>query len=158
MKKLLTLSICVLYFLCSCDDKEPDGKPYIDLAAESLEFSVEKTGQFEGNVTITGVVKNMGEPYRSNDGQQTIQLIEKSAVGASTVLVSKKFKDLDAGATIEVEYVIQSWRASQEFPPSFILRISYDPDLYIDSNPQNDDANHDNNYIERSGQEINEQF
>ncbi|RQP17348.1 MAG: hypothetical protein EAS52_09060 [Parapedobacter sp.] len=158
MKKFFILPIGMLFFLYSCDDKEPDAKPNIDLAAESLEFTMEKTGDFEGNVTLTGVVKNVGDAYRSNDGQQTIQLLEKPASGKSMVLVSKKFKDLDAGATLEIEHIVQSWRTSQEFPPSFILRISFDPDLYIDGNPQNDDSNAGNNSIERRGQEINELF
>src|SRR5690606_23599309 len=98
------------------------------------------------------------EDYRSSEGQQTIQLLEKPASGKSILLTNKKFKDLDAGGTLEIEHIVQGWQSSQEFPSSFILRISFDPDLYIDANPQNDDAHQNNNSIERHGQEINELF
>jgi hypothetical protein len=32
-----------------------------------------------------------------------------------------------------------------EFAPSFIARISYDPDITMDGNKQNDDCRNDNN-------------
>ena len=136
-----------------------DVAPNIDLAAVSLEFTVEKISETVGNVTLTGTVKNVGDAaYRTNGGQQTIELVQKPISGPSTVLASKDFEDLDVGATVEIEYTVQNWRTSTEFIPSFVLRISFDPDLYIDGNLENDDADQDNNSIERPGQEINELF
>ena len=158
MKKISILFISLLFLLSGCDNNEPETAPNIDLTAESLEFSLEKTDELEGNVTISGTIKNIGEDYRSNEGQQTIQLVEKPAAGQAEVLATKKFKDLDAGATLEITHVIQGWRASQEFPPSFILRISFDPDLFIDGNTHNDDSNEHNNSLEKPGQEINQFF
>ena len=158
MKKLLLLPISILFFTWGCDDKEADIKPNIDLAVESFDFAIEKTAQFEGNITFKAVIKNVGDDYRSGEGQQTISLSEKPAGGQSITLESKKFKDLDAGETIELQYTHQGWRASQEFPSSFRVRIGFDPDLYIDGNPHNDDSNSDNNTREITGQQINARF
>src|SRR5690606_8065744 len=105
-KKLLLLPIGMLLFLWGCDDKEPDVKPHIDLAVESFDFTIEKTTQFEGNITFKAVIKNVGDDYRSNEGQQTISLNEKPSGGQSSMLESKRFKDLDAGETIELQYTL----------------------------------------------------
>ena len=157
-KKLLLLPIGMLFFLWGCDDKETDVKPHIDLAVESFDFTIEKTAQFEGNILFKAVIKNVGDDYRSNEGQQTISLSEKPPGGQSITLESKKFKDLDAGETLELQYTLQGWRSSQEFPSSFSVRIGFDPDLYIDGNPQNDDSNSDNNTKEITGEQINARF
>ncbi|MBF6627609.1 MAG: hypothetical protein PHS71_07785 [Proteiniphilum sp.] len=158
MKNFYFLSLWLLISLGSCDSETPEAEPHIDLAAESLEFSLEQTEPFVGNVTITGIVKNIGDPYHSSEGQQTLFLIEKPAAGDPVTLISKDFKDLDAGETLEITYQVQKWRSSQEFPPDYILRISFDPDLYIDGNPHNDDANQHNNTLEKEGEEIKQLF
>ncbi len=48
-----------------------------------------------------------------------------------------------------------NWRTSVEFPPNFKLYLSYDPDIRMDSNPQNDDAIMTNNMRELSGMKLN---
>lgn len=158
MKKSFLLPLCTLFLLWGCDDEETNIKPHIDLAVESFDFTIEKTAQFEGNITFTAIIKNVGADYRSNDGQQSISLIQIPPAGQSVTLESEKFKDLDAGETIELRYTHQGWRASQEFPPSFRVRIGFDPDLYIDGNPHNDDSNTENNMKEITGQQINARF
>lgn len=159
MKKLIFLSLLMSgLFIAGCDDDDNETPaPVIDLAAESMEFSVSRTSATEGTVIISGIVKNVGADYVSGDNQQQVVLYEKYPGGQSTVVASKDFANLAAGATIEVKYST-SWRTSVEFPPSFILSISYGPDIYIDGNEQNDDENPDNNRREITGAQINEQF
>ena len=161
MKKLIFYNLLLAgIIMAGCDDKEEEPTPVlnIDLAAHALDFEIEKTQEFTGIVTITGTVKNIGDDFRSAEGQQAVQLLEKPAgTGKSIMLDSKEFVDLDAGETIEVSFQ-REWYAGMEFPPSFIVRVIYDPDIYLDGNEQNDDSNNGNNTIERSGQEISEMF
>ena len=53
----------------------------------------------------------------------------------------------------------REWNSSSptegEFPPDYIVKISYDPDILIDGNPDNDDCNPGNNEVTRSGAGIN---
>src|SRR5690606_31700745 len=102
--------------------------------------------------------KNIGDDYRSSEGQQEVLLLERpSGPTKNIVLERKEFVNLDKGETIEVSFT-REWYAGMEFPPSFIVRIGYEPDIYLDGNKQNDDSNNGNNAIERSGQEISDMF
>lgn len=161
MKKLIFYNLLLAGFIMAgCDDKDEEPTPElnIDLAAHTLDFEIEKTQEFTGIVTITGTIKNIGDDFRSREGQQAVHLLEKPAgSGKSIMLDTKEFSDLDAGETLEISFQ-REWYAGMEFPPSFIVRVSYDPDIYIDGNEQNDDSNSANNTIERSGQEISEMF
>lgn len=56
----------------------------------------------------------------------------------------------------------REWNASSpaegEFPPTYKLAISYDPDIYIDGTKSNDDVNGRNNRKSRAGTGINALF
>ena len=56
----------------------------------------------------------------------------------------------------------RAWNSSSpaegEFPPTYTLSIAYDPDIRMDSNPDNDDVNERNNRTEKSGTPINDLF
>ena len=56
----------------------------------------------------------------------------------------------------------RDWNSSSpsegEFPNSYRLLITYDPDIYQDANKANDDCNQGNNKKNRSGTEINDMF
>ncbi|RAV28836.1 hypothetical protein [Sinomicrobium soli] len=158
MKQFLLLAVCTLGFLYSCQDDDTNTDPQIDLAVTSFDFEIEKTSEFEGNIHFTAVIKNVADDFRSGEGQQSVYLTEKPAAGKSITLISKKFKDLDAGETVELQFTHQGWRVSKEFPPSFKVQISFDPDLYIDDNPLNNDSNSNNNFKEITGQQINTRF
>ncbi|GEM_PF-996191 len=148
-----------------CTNPDADIDPQIDLAASSIEFSVVKTDDFKGVATIKGIVKNVGDNFSSGDGQQTIYLYERSlgtpSTQPGTIVAQKAFTTLSAGQTLEVSFS-RNWNsgspAEGEFPPEYILLISYDPDLYIDSNLNNDDTDHGNDEILVSGSEINALF
>lgn len=151
--------ILISGFLTSCEDKDPEATPDIDLVAQTIAFSLEQTSKFDGVATITGIVKNAGEgDFRSSEGQQVISLHENfSGGGSGDIVAQKTFTDLNAGDTLNISYTTQ-WSHTFEFPPTYVLRINYDPDIYIDDNPENDDIDPSNNRKERSGAEINDLF
>jgi hypothetical protein len=76
-------------------------------------------------------------------------------------VATKQFVNLAPGATETVAYE-RAWNSSSpsegEFPPSYRLLITYDPDIYMDGNPENDDCDLSNNQMDRSGTGINELF
>jgi len=130
-----------------------------DPAVEAIDMEiVSLTSRFEGQVRITGRMKNLGGPFDSGAGQQSLQLYEQYTGG---LVAHVDFEDLDLGETLEVSYV-RHWNASSpsegEFPPKYMVVISYDPDIYMDGNERNDDCNSDNNVLERSGWDINDLF
>ncbi len=136
--------------------------PCPDPAVEAIDVEiVSLTSKFEGQVRITGRMRNLGGLFDSGAGQQSLQLYEQYT-GAHAVLVAHvDFEDLDPDETLEVTYV-RHWDSSSpsegEFPPKYMVVISYDPDIYMDGNERNDDCNSDNNVRERSGWDINDLF
>lgn len=128
----------------------------IDLIAEAINFSVVRAdGEFSGTVKIEGVVRNAGtSDYTSNANQQIALLYEQILGGKTTLVARQPFKDLAVNATVKVSFTRQ-WDKSQEFPPTYTLIISFDPDIYIDGNNNNDDSNTANNKISKSGEAIN---
>ena len=55
---------------------------------------------------------------------------------------------------MSADIVWSSWLS--EFPYSYRVSIGYDPDIFIDSNPNNDDCNMGNNSAEFGGMAIND--
>src|SRR5699024_5663153 len=108
MKKMIFYNLLLAAMvMAGCDDNEEEPTPElnIDLAAHSLEFEIEKTQEFTGIVTITGIIKNIGDDFRSREGQQAVHLLEKPAgSGKSIMLDMLEFSDLDAGETLEVSF------------------------------------------------------
>lgn len=143
---------------------KPVTAPCPDPAAKTLDFEiVSRTGDFRGRVRIVGVVKNLGRAaYESGPNQQSVQLWE-DVQGASErqPVASQAFQDLAPNQEVRVSYE-RDWNASSpaegEFPPSYILMISYDPDIQMDGNEANDDCRAGNNRKERSGMDINAMF
>ena len=129
-----------------------------DPAAERIEFTiVRRDTQFRGQVRITGVIKNRGlADYESQPNQQAMYLYENG-----TLVKTQAFQNLASGASAQISYE-RTWNASSpaegEFPPTYRLLISYDPDIRIDDNPKNDDCVTSNNQLERSGTGINDLF
>lgn len=167
IKALLLITITTFFVSCDPTDDSVtiEETPSIDLAAESITFTITKTTQWEGTATITGTIKNIGDNFSSGTGQQTIYLYERSLGTPTTqsgnLVATKRFTELANNETLEISYS-RPWNSSSpaegEFAPEFILEISYDPDLLLDSNKNNDDRNFDNNNIMESGIEINNLF
>jgi hypothetical protein len=129
-----------------------------DLAVVDIKFTiVRKYSQFRGRVRITGIVKNVGNAdYISHKGQQAI-ILDK---GDSRYRLKRvDFKDLKVGKTIKISYE-RDWNSSSpnegEFPPTYRVYLSYDPDIGMDNLKTNDDCNPNNNSKTKNGKAIND--
>ena len=73
----------------------------------------------------------------------------------------KKFRRIDAGQSIRVSHA-RTWNAAaarrKKRVPVYRAIIVYDPDIYIDSNPRNDDCVSGDNRLSRNGRAINRLF
>jgi hypothetical protein len=112
-----------------------------------------------GRVRITGIVKNKGgADFTSGAGQQAIRFYEKTPGAGDTKLDEKAFQNLARNQEIRTRSIERDWTASTEFPPSYEIRIDYDPDIFADGNENNDDCNMNNNRQEREGAQISSMF
>lgn len=163
--KTLKISIIALLTLtlagCPRDDS-PILNP--DLEATSITFSVVPTSDFAGVATITGTVTNVGDlDFNSGQGQQGILLYERplGTPAPGNLVTRLDFTRLNVGSTLTVSFSRQ-WDSSSpaegEFPPEYILIVSYDPDILIDANETNNDTNSSNNSLTVSGGAINGMF
>ncbi|AZZ37415.1 hypothetical protein CIK05_11625 [Bdellovibrio sp. qaytius] len=127
----------------------------IDPAAARIDFEVlSRTTQWRGRVRVTATVKNVGrQDYVSRAGQQTALLYSDR-----TLVARRDFINLAVGQAFTFSYD-RDWDSSSpaegEFPPNYRLIVTYDPDIYLDSNPRNDDCSNANNDRSRSGADIN---
>lgn len=131
-------------------------KKDIDLSAAEIKFSIVSVkDRFNGTVKIEGVVKNVGRSnYTSGDNQQTVLLYEEVPGLSPKLVASRNFQNVPVNGTVSVSFT-RNWRTADEFPPSYIVMIVFDPDIYIDGNDNNNDANSANNRISKAGSAIN---
>ena len=113
---------------------------------------LEKDG-FTGRVRITAVATNAGlQAVDSAEGQQALQIWQGNAV-----LATESFVDLEPGESVTVS-VETDWNTAAEFVSDFIGRLSYDPDIFIDGNEENDDCRTVDNELTLPAVQVNEQF
>ncbi|MAE93526.1 MAG: hypothetical protein CL910_02590 [Deltaproteobacteria bacterium] len=128
----------------------------VDPTAQSISISgVRDNGDGTYDFSLRGTVVNRGSSqWVSGDNQQIANLSQ----GGTTKAVAR-FPRLDAGARVNTAFArIQRWLPSQEFQQGFELRISYDPDIFIDGNDRNDDCQMGNNVTAISVAEINREI
>ena len=131
-----------------------------DPAVQSLTFQVISRGahRTEGRIRLTGVIKNVGDAvFESDPRQATVALYETVPGGRATVKAQESIARLEPNRTITLNFE-RDWSIATEFPPTYSLLITYDPDIYIDANKNNDDCNRNNNKKELTGAEINRQW
>lgn len=120
-----------------------------------------RNGRRVGILSITSTLKNIGtKDYTSRRGQQSfsIQVKDPSISGPRSIHIvkSKDFPVLRKGASItlrgtyEIPYFIEWGHRTPRYGEcraSLIIygTISYDPDIFMDANPHNDDCNLKNN-------------
>lgn len=101
------------------------------LAAVRIEPAIaSRISQYEGDVQLTGFVKNTGAAdFESAAGRQEIRLFEVGP-GSSTqrLLARLPFNRIPAGGELPVRATVR-WRTANEFPPSYRLEIAYAPEL-----------------------------
>lgn len=154
MRKTMTTLVAVgmVWALGGCPPPRCEGP---DPKAMSISYTkVSDSGSGSGEVTITGRVTNRGmTDFTSSEGQQAVYLYEGSQLIAQTAFVN-----LAVDASVTVTYT-RSWSLSDEFrPPSYTVELAYDPDIFIDGNPGNDDCNLNNNSLERDTSAIDALF
>jgi hypothetical protein len=106
-------------------------------------------------VLVKGVVQNIGlADFLSDPNQQSVQLWADGVMVASTL-----FEDLAVDEQVTVEEEL-SWDTQSELPPvqRYQLIVTYDPDILMDENLNNDDCRFSNNSILRSAEGINALF
>lgn len=168
MKTIKFIPIIILFSItlsCDTDDTSSGPPPTIDLEATSLDFSIDNRDGFVADATILGTITNIQDDFVSGAGQQAILLYERSLGTPSgnpgNEVARVNFTTLGAGEALTISYT-RTWNASSpaegEFPPDYRIVISYDPDLLIDGNNDNDDDNSSNDELIRNGQGINQLF
>ena len=114
---------------------------------------VSRTGPNSGRVQILGILNNKGTAaYTSTWPQQELRLYENGRL-----VKVKKFRKLAVGQSIRVKYE-RNWNAARapgRTPPNYTAMVVYDPDIYLDGNPRNDDCVSGDNKLRRSGARIN---
>lgn len=155
--------ILILGTIASCDPEEE--KPNVDLAVTDIIFETEGIDpvmqDFDGTAIITVLIENIGEDdYISGANQQGLYIyqVDGYQVGSYEVLY-EGFGNLQAGETISISYT-RNWNISSpaegEFPPNYRAVIGFDPDIRIDGNLDNDDADPTNNERTESGDQLNQ--
>ena len=92
----------------------------------------------DSRIQITYGVRNVStQNYVSGSNQQAILLTRNGRTATN-----RPFGNLAAGQTLTWS---QTVARPFEFPDTYAALYNYDPDLYIDGNPQNDDCNRNNN-------------
>ncbi len=111
---------------------------------------------FEGGQAVVGIritVHNRGAgDFVSNPNQQSVLVF----TGNSTrnTILRQRFARLASGASFSLTARLRA--PGGEFTPSVTALLSYDPDIYIDGNPRNDDCNQGNNQRTLSAADIND--
>lgn len=125
----------------------------MDPAVATVEVEVLEKDGSTGRIRITGTVINVGlQTFDSSEGQQAVELVESNTVVATTTFV-----DLETAEEVTVTYET-AWNSASEFLPDYTVRLSYDPDIFIDGNEENDDCRTANNSRTLTAAEINEVF
>lgn len=164
MKNLKKLTMVILVFTCifsACDNDDDKDEEIIDLKADAITYSmVTQTSATTGEVRITGHIKNVGNTnFSSSLGQQTAFLIERTlgTTTETTMATANLPAIINAGNEITFSYT-RNWDTTIEFQNEISLKITYDPDIFIDGNPKNDDVNLNNNTLILEGNTINSLF
>ena len=157
---ILTILLINLTLISSCSKDEKEEKNInIDLKVDSYELIKVYTYGTGGQVRIKGLLKNVGDDYISDEGQQAFYLSFRNlgATGLGDTFAQMDFTTINSGETIGFSTTF-FWNANVEFPSEVILYIGYDEDIKTDGNLNNDDNNPENDIIIISGYDIHDLF
>lgn len=112
-----------------------------------------------GVLDLEGQVVNKGNAaFVSPAVQARVQILESRPHGLPPlVLVDRPLENLPPGHGGVIQ-VRRAFTRNQQFPPTFSLILSYDPDILHDGNLQNDDCNQSNNRIDLAGSVIDHEW
>lgn len=134
-----------------------------DPAISKINFKVlNQTGPHTGEIRVQAILKNQGgRDFISGPGQAAVLIYEQHPGAPPTLVVNREFRKLEAGTFKKIAFK-RTWNSSSpaegEFPPTYIVTISYDPDIRMDGNKQNDDCNLENNSKKRNGDWFNREL
>ncbi len=133
----------------------PQGRPDLQVRVWVDARSVRRNANNTYNFTIRGQVKNIGSGnYVSRNNQQVLFLHE---VGKSHHITNWHFSRLNRGQVKNVHVPVIN-QPGGEFVPAYELALSFDPDIYLDKNPANDDRNRRNNQATVSSRTLSAAF
>jgi len=133
----------------------PQRRPDLRVRVWVDKRSVHQNADHTYNFTLRGELKNVGKAdYKSRRNQQVLFLHE---VGKSHHITDWHFSRLNHGQVKNVHVPIKN-HPGGEFVPAYELALSFDPDIYMDKNPANDDRNRRNNQATVSSKTISTAF
>ena len=111
---------------------------------------IEQLGPGHGRVRIIATIESRGHTaWASGENQQLAMFFEGNAL-----LESRNLEVLALDETIQFVHEVEWWTSDEFRPPAYRIVLSYDPDIYIDDNPLNDDCDQSNNDAERPTSEL----
>lgn len=130
-----------------------------DPAAVFLISRVVSQRRESGVLDFEGQIVNKGNAaFVSAAVQARAQILESRPNGLQPlVLVDRPLENLPPGGGVLLQFR-RAFTRNQQFPPTFSLILSYDPDILHDGNPQNDDCNQSNNRIDLAGSVIDHEW
>ena len=131
----------------------PQGHP--DLQVRVWVDNVHQNANHTYNFTIRGQLKNVGTAdYVSRRNQQVLFLHEARKAHH---ISDWHFSRLNRGQVKNVHVPVIN-HPGGEFVPAYELALSFDPDIYMDRNPANDDRNRRNNQATLSSRTLSGAF
>lgn len=125
----------------------PQGGCNIDPEARLTLSNIRRNSDGSYNFTLNAGVSNVGSAdYQSGNNQQGARLYPTGS-SRTTLANLNSWSNLPAGRSVSTQFHVRNYRTSTEFFTGYTLRISYDPDIRMDGNPNNDDCRNSNNVI-----------
>lgn len=122
----------------------------IDPAVTDIAFTLIKQNSGD-KLRITVKIKNLGlKAYESGNNQQNVQLWEEYSSTNRKMVKVFPFQNINGEVSQTFVYERPAFKPSDEFPPNYTAMIVYDPDIKIDNNLNNDDANASNNKLTKN--------
>ncbi len=112
-----------------------------DPAVVALDISQSNLADGRVRIIVDVTVKNIGgSAFLSNPGQQALYLYRNG-----TLVANWAWEDLAKGASFTRRFTFTVRRTTAAQTYSLKAQISYDPDIFLDANPNNDDCKSDDN-------------
>lgn len=121
--------------------QSPQIRDALRTTCPDLNIETAQRANADGTIAVTiRVANHSGVDFVSNPGQQALVVNGRNGGNSATA----PFTMLRNGQSVVWTDTFHPF----EFPATYEARVSYDPDILLDGNPQNDDCRSSNNYGE----------